>query len=394
MNTINTILIILASLFKGLYNRFFFSKTNSISKEVIVVFSGIIGDAVCFLDSMERYIQVFQASKGYTVTFIFKPVVAKFIHACGIEIDANIVELDLSRYCIDYKYFYESNKLVLSKKYDYVIAPQKSISAAIVSMNIKGTQKYTLDHSIKLQSILKNVIYSLAYNNRIQVSENCTIIKAMNEVINYFSEKHIAARMPHISIETNGKTINTKDSYCIIAPVSSRYEKEWEFSNYANIINKLVEKGYLIYLCGTNVSDDKLESLMSKVINPKKVINLISKTGFKEWIELIVNAKLLVGCDSASIHIAAATNTPSICILGGMDYNLIYPYQLDEIFEGQYTPDCVTCEPKECFGCRRRGDRYGFGNIECTNKIKLGKSIMCIEHITVDQVWNKVMKYI
>ncbi|EKQ56972.1 MULTISPECIES: ADP-heptose--LPS heptosyltransferase [unclassified Clostridium] len=394
MNTVNKILIILISLFKGFYNRFFFSKTNNINKEVIVVFSGIIGDVVCFLDSMKRYIEVFPANKGYKVTFIFKPVVIKFIYACGIEINADIVELDLSRYCSDYKYFNESNKLILLKKYDYVIAPQKSISAAIVSMNIKGTHKYTLDYPIKIQSILKSVIYSLAYNNRIQVSENCTIIKAMTEVINYFSEEHILAHMPQISIKTNEKTINTKEPYCVIAPVSSRYEKEWELSNYANIINKLVDKGYFIYLCGTNVANDKLESLMSNVINRKKVINLLCKTGFKEWIELILNAKLLVGCDSASIHIAAATNTPSICILGGMDYNLIYPYQLDEIFEGQYIPDCVICEPKECFGCRRRSDKYGFGNIECINKIKLGKSIMCIEHITVDQVWNRVMKYI
>jgi len=54
---------------------------------------------------------------------------------------------------------------------------------------------------------------------------------------------------------------------------------------------------------------------------------LAGKTTIAQLVELIRNASLLIGNDSAAIHMAAATQTPSVCILGGGHYGRFLPYQ-------------------------------------------------------------------
>lgn len=390
MELINKIIIIVASLLKALKNKFLNLDQDNYEKKVLILFSGIIGDAVCFLDSKDEYKKIFS---DYCVVYAFKSEVHKFYKACGIENDNEIFELDFNRYCRDFKYYRFVNKEFSRIKFSHIIAPQKSISAAIVSLNLYANEKITLDHSLKIKNKFIGLIYGLAFNKFITVDKNCTHIKAMNLIINYYSNNFIPACMPQIpNNQVKLDTYYSQEKYCVIAPISSRYEKEWDLFNYVEIVNNIVERGYKVYICGMKIEEKKISEFYKKIRNSSYVINKLGKTDFKEWISMIRNAKLVIGCDSASIHIAAATNTPSVCINSGMDYNLMYPYQLDKIIPGQFLPQTVSCNVLKCFGCRRIGGKYGYGNKKCANLIKKGEPMLCIQNITVEDVWSKIEK--
>lgn len=388
MELVNKIIIILISLLRGMKNKYFKRNKKNYKKRVLILFSGIIGDSVCFLDSKDHYKEIFSQ---YSITYAFKPEVHKFYRACGIGKEDTVFELDFNRYCRDLKYYRLINKEISKVNYSYIVSPQKSISAAIVSLNLQGKEKISLNYSIKVKNKLYSLIYFLAFTKTVTTSKECTIIKGMNLILNHYSDDFIPACMP--KIPTFNKELSSdlkKQKYCVICPTSSRFEKEWNLLNYTEIINNLIDLGFNIYLCGSEIEEDKIRELYRGVKNPKQIVNVLGKTNFNQWIEIIRNSYIVIGCDSASIHIAAATNTYSICILGGMDNNLIYPYKLDKIGENEYLPVCVTCDKLQCFGCRRISGKYGDKNYECTKLIKNKQSILCIKNITVEQVWHKI----
>ena len=92
-------------------------------------------------------------------------------------------------------------------------------------------------------------------------------------------------------------------------------------------------------------------------------------------IEIIRGASLLVANDSASIHIAAATGTRSVCILGGGHFGRFLPYQPEFKVRGDQEPIAVF-HPMDCYGCRWRC-QYSLGSHE---------AVPCISGVEVAQV--------
>ena len=80
---------------------------------------------------------------------------------------------------------------------------------------------------------------------------------------------------------------------------------------------------------------------------------------------------MLIGNDSASVHVASAVNTPSIAFVGGGHYDhfLPYPSTLPDI----YNPSVVEFK-MDCYGC----------NWKCPFQVSSELPVPCINSITLE----------
>ena len=121
-----------------------------------------------------------------------------------------------------------------------------------------------------------------------------------------------------------------------------------------------------------------------------RIINHVGDTTFGDWSAIVQHAAIVIGNDSATLHIAAATKRKCICITGIYDKYQFFPYKVDELSEGEILPVTVIKE-KSCAYCRTKGYFAGYGNKQCKSMIKKGKCALCIDEISVDDVKDVII---
>ena len=99
-------------------------------------------------------------------------------------------------------------------------------------------------------------------------------------------------------------------------------------------------------ICGVKSEYEDAELIINQA-SIDSAINLTGETTLPESCELVRGAKLLIGIETSAVHIAAATNTPSICLLGGGHFGRFMPYS--EKRKG-INPVAVFSR-MDCYGC-------------------------------------------
>jgi ADP-heptose:LPS heptosyltransferase len=164
--------------------------------------------------------------------------------------------------------------------------------------------------------------------------------------------------------------------YLVVAPGASWQPKMWPINHFAELLQRLSKRFDLqIVLCG-GPSDQALCRQLEALVSNHQVINLAGQTTLLELIEIIRSAKLLVTNDSAPVHISAATQTPSVCLLGGGHYGRFLPYTPEQVVD-TVTPVVVT-HPMPCFNC----------SWKCHYKLAQGSAVPCIADISVASVYD------
>jgi ADP-heptose:LPS heptosyltransferase len=195
------------------------------------------------------------------------------------------------------------------------------------------------------------------------------------EFIRVLGNKDFESRLPHLDVLLKlPENLIVGTRYCVLVPGASWEPKMWPVINFAELAGKLSKNsGLTIVLCGTQSE----RSICNQVaqLSGVETINLSGQTTLLQMIEIIRGASLLVANDSASIHIAAATGTRSVCILGGGHFGRFLPYQPEFKVRGDQEPIAVF-HPMDCYGCRWRC-QYSLGSHE---------AVPCISGVEVAQV--------
>ncbi|MEQ9889279.1 lipopolysaccharide core heptosyltransferase RfaQ [Pectobacterium zantedeschiae] len=127
--------------------------------------------------------------------------------------------------------------------------------------------------------------------------------------------------------------------YVVIQPTTRQYYKYWDNDKFAQVIDHLKEKNLEVILtCGPSEDDlTVVRDIYSQCIH-KPEMSFAGKTSFLELAALIDNAVLYIGVDSAPMHMAAALNTPLVCLFGPTDYKLWRPWceRYKQIWAGEY----------------------------------------------------------
>ena len=121
------------------------------------------------------------------------------------------------------------------------------------------------------------------------------------------------------------------------------------------------------------------KKILEQVNSPDRITNYVGKTTIPEMVSIISKASFVLGNDSAAVHIASATNVPSIAILSGTHYKRFLPYPSNVNLK--YSPR-VVINKMNCFNC----------DYHCIFPDE--EPFECIKRISVEAVEEEVRKMI
>lgn len=165
--------------------------------------------------------------------------------------------------------------------------------------------------------------------------------------------------------------------YWVLAPGASAAYRRWPAENFVAIGRNLAQQHpqWRCLIVGTKSEKVLCDQIAAQI--GESALNLAGKTSLLELIELIAQARLLLGNDSGAGHIAAAVGTPSVIVTGGGHWGRCFPYPPDAPIRKH--PVAVGF-PMPCYGC----------DWQCVHTSRKDKPYPCIEGITIEAVMQAV----
>jgi predicted lipopolysaccharide heptosyltransferase III len=129
-------------------------------------------------------------------------------------------------------------------------------------------------------------------------------------------------------------------------PFSRWGYKEWPIKNYAKLINYMCSR-YKVSLIVTGSIEERARASEIARMSRSNVHNLAGTTSLGELAAILKKCSLLIGIDSAPMHIAAAVGTPTVTIFGPSSPLNWAPQGKHHSVISKDLP-CVPCRQKGC----------------------------------------------
>lgn len=160
--------------------------------------------------------------------------------------------------------------------------------------------------------------------------------------------------------------------YFIIVPGAGSSLRMWPIARFAEVVREIARRrGWRPVICGSAAEEGLATELASKAGLDETVV-LAGRTALPELVELVRHAEMVIANETSAIHIAAAVETPSVCILGGGHFGRFVPYPAG----AAKAPPVPVYVRMPCFGC----------NWRCTQPHEPGGPAPCITKIETDAV--------
>lgn len=133
--------------------------------------------------------------------------------------------------------------------------------------------------------------------------------------------------------------------YVVMIPGGSWSGKAWPVERFAEVGREVRARGFAVVVSGGPGEHALCEELATSCDG----INLAGRTSLATLAEVIGGARLVIGNDSAGIHIAVAARTDSVCVMWGGSFGRFIPYASDVLPDGLEARAVYHRMP--CFGC-------------------------------------------
>ena len=180
-----------------------------------------------------------------------------------------------------------------------------------------------------------------------------------HDLVKIFAEEEYSN--PEISVKKSEKT----EGMILVHPgVSKMSIKKNIIKNHGNkkwaeLVKRLLNEGYKVCLAGGPDDKECIEEIQKEIKDTDctNLFNAYGKTkNLKDLAELIAGSKLVICSDSAPMHIAIASNTPTVAIFGPTDEKKLVP-EKENIKVVKTNVNCrpclwdkrqTSCDTKEC----------------------------------------------
>ena len=352
-------------------------------KNVIIVFQQIFGDSVVIQNSLQEYAKLFSASEGYTVKILVRSSVLSFMkNVLPLPRNIQFEVVDFKKFLANYRYY----KQIVNRYRQTattLIVPGTSLSAEIFSAASDAKRKIGLIRCVDVTKPKVMAIFAkLAYTETVRPDKEDMMLQRHRKLLEYLGATDYRVKLPNLL----PKKRIIVEHYAVISPGSSKMEKCWPTERFAEIADYITENYHLeIHLCGGTDETMFETRILSIVKHPENIISHIGKTSFSDWSAIVQHAELVVGNDSATMHLAAAGRVKAVCIAGVYDKYQFFPYKVDELDENDRLPVTVY-KDMPCEWCRTMGYFAGYGNADCKKRIEDNQCAICIDRITVNEV--------
>ncbi|MGX5688862.1 glycosyltransferase family 9 protein [Arcticibacter tournemirensis] len=193
----------------------------------------------------------------------------------------------------------------------------------------------------------------------------------------YFFEKIIRKEgmpLPPLSLPFRQK----ERSGIVIFPGSSWRMKNWEKEKFLKIIKRLLlHTSENIILAGGPAEVATACYLIGQLPPNDRIKDKTGNTTLPQLVKLVAESKFVISNDTNTVHVAAATSTPVICIHGGGHFGRFLPYSEKMTFK----PVAIYDE-MSCYNC----------SWICKYYNEESQAYPCISRINIERVWAEALK--
>jgi ADP-heptose:LPS heptosyltransferase len=188
------------------------------------------------------------------------------------------------------------------------------------------------------------------------------------------------AQMPDLeSLTETSKGL--PEYFYVLVPGAGSALRKWPADSFSRLADKLfAQTGWTGLICGSTEDIDTAATIVS--YSRARLINYAGKLNLPELASVLKRARLVVGNETGTVHMAAAVATPSVCILGGGHFGRFMPYDFESA--GRSPAPRAASYQMKCFGCDWR----------CIHKRVQGAPAPCIANVAVESVWSEVQAII
>jgi len=185
------------------------------------------------------------------------------------------------------------------------------------------------------------------------------------------------ASLPDLRFLLTRGTAPLPGAYYLLVPGAGMPIKRWRAANFAELAGRLHRlTGWPGLVCGSAEEQGLADRLVREAGVPLE--NRAGGTSLIDLAALIAGAQVVIGNDSAAIHLAAALGVPAVSVLAGAQYGRFLPYRVSPP-PGSPLPLPVV-HRMDCFGCDWR----------CSQGVDDEGAAPCVARITVDAVFEAV----
>lgn len=219
------------------------------------------------------------------------------------------------------KNFFYYVKMLRKEKYDKTYVLKRSLSSALLAFLAGIPKRVGFDTEGRGLLLTQKVKY---IENRHEVDCFLDVLEADGlKVYDRYLENWIDESLKQ---QMMAKLPSDRE-IALVHATSGNVNKEWSEENFSQIIEYLSnEKNLIPVFLGTKKDNEKYERILlhikSELVN--KPISFCGQFDLIESLAMTSCAKIMVGCDSGNLHMAASLNIPVVGIYGPMNYKKWY----------------------------------------------------------------------
>lgn len=158
------------------------------------------------------------------------------------------------------------------------------------------------------------------------------------------------------------------DEYVVIHVGASESSKSLSATKWTNIINQIYKIQKMKFVLIGSESEKIISTTICSGVPEGSVLDLVGKTSIQELFPIIKKSRLLVGCDSAPMHMATLVNTPCVNIsLSTVNFWETGPRTLDSVIIKEKNEQELSSEKVAQIICRQfNGEKQDVGVIHAT----------------------------
>ncbi|HAU5608504.1 lipopolysaccharide core heptosyltransferase RfaQ [Citrobacter koseri] len=238
--------------------------------------------------------------------------------------------------------FIELVKVLRANEYDLVVNLTDQWMVAILVRFLSASVKISQDYSHRQSSFWKNSFTTLTPLNGTNVVEsNLSVLSSLkfSSIVTHTTMSYPLSSWERMRSELNKAGVG--EEYVVIQPTARQIFKCWNNEKFSQVIDALHGRGLKVVLTsGPSADDLACVNAIAQGCQTAPVTALAGKMSFPELGAVIDHAQLFIGVDSAPGHIAAAVDTPLICLFGATDHIFWRPWSKNMIqfWAGDYRP--------------------------------------------------------
>jgi heptosyltransferase-2 len=295
-----------------------------------------------------------------TISFVCTPICADLI-AASADVD-RVFPFDKRNSQKGIKGIKEFAEKLSNEHFDCIINLHASFRSSLLALLTTAQYRITFTQST----------FSFLFSARIQRPKHGSERERQLYLLSLFSDVDVPQYSAIVlknnpanpSIETFllNNQIHNKP-FAVIAPNSVWKEKRWGIASFKQLCDKLSKENIPIVVIGTKNERD----YCSELLESQNVIDAVGLFTLPETVHLFQKARVVVSNDSAPIHFASVTNTPTIAMFGPT---------IPAFGFGPIAENSILLENKQlpCRPCSHNGSKpCSIGTHECMTSISVNE---------------------